>query len=953
MKIFKKQLTVILFFCSCLIVASLGVYAQGVTMKSIQPTERFVDSIPASAYETVVVDSVIAVTNTVADSASVTIDSAAAAIDEEAARIADSIRIANADPTFKEPKKYNIAGLEITGTNFLDKNIIRSLTGLKIGDKITVPGDEITKCIKSLWKQGLFGDVKMIANKIEGDNIYMTVDVVEKPRLSNITIKGLKKSEVEDLMKKLEVMKGKPLTDALKLNIRNTIVDQYEDKSYLNPTIVITEDKDKSLINSAAIIVNVDKGNKVRIDNIDFIGRKDGELTKMRKAMKGTKESSKVEINLHDGRSKKQKAKDALYTLANLNINSVKDFFLDRFRINFKGSKFNETKYEEDKQALVDYYNAIGYRDAKITSDQVINNENGNVSIKINIDEGHKYFFRNIIWKGNTKFTTEQLSRVLNIKKGDVYNASLLQRRISQDQDGGDVSSLYYDDGYLFFNINPVETLVENDSIDLEIRINEGPQATIKNVIIEGNDKTNEHVIRRELHTLPGNKFSRSELIRSQRQIAQLGYFDPQETKVEPIPNPIDGTVDIKYTVKEKSADQVELSAGYGGRQGGLIGTLGLKFNNFSLKNIFNKKAWSPLPTGDGQQLTLRIESNGKRYQNYNFSFTEPWLGGKKPNAFTVAAFRSRVQNVDPNDSKKVLGKQITNGISVSLGTRLKKPDDFFFVQAGVNYYGYQLKNFIGYYVNNTPLDSGNFNNFNFKLTLSRNSINQPTFPTSGAQVELSCQFTPPYSLFRKDNNFDGKTLAEKYKLLEYYKFKLKIDWYQKLTKSADKPLVLRVAAKFGFLGSYNKTLGVTPFERFEVGGNGIPSSVTLFGTDIIAHRGFEGAYSTTGGDPLYNKFLLELRYPFSLNPSATIFGVVFFEAANTYKSFKDYNPFKLKKSVGLGLRAILPMFGLIGIDYGIRFDNANGSPIKNSTGFFDYIGKNGNISFILGFEPE
>ena len=953
MKIFKKQLTVILFFCSCLIVASLGVYAQGVTMKSIQPTERFVDSIPASAYETVVVDSVIAVTNKVADSASVTIDSAAAAIDEEAARIADSIRIANADPTFKEPKKYNIAGLEITGTNFLDKNIIRSLTGLKIGDKITVPGDEITKCIKSLWKQGLFGDVKMIANKIEGDNIYMTVDVVEKPRLSNITIKGLKKSEVEDLMKKLEVMKGKPLTDALKLNIRNTIVDQYEDKSYLNPTIVITEDKDKSLINSAAIIVNVDKGNKVRIDNIDFIGRKDGELTKMRKAMKGTKESSKVEINLHDGRSKKQKAKDALYTLANLNINSVKDFFLDRFRINFKGSKFNETKYEEDKQALVDYYNAIGYRDAKITSDQVINNENGNVSIKIIIDEGHKYFFRNIIWKGNTKFTTEQLSRVLNIKKGDVYNASLLQRRISQDQDGGDVSSLYYDDGYLFFNINPVETLVENDSIDLEIRINEGPQATIKNVIIEGNDKTNEHVIRRELHTLPGNKFSRSELIRSQRQIAQLGYFDPQETKVEPIPNPIDGTVDIKYTVKEKSADQVELSAGYGGRQGGLIGTLGLKFNNFSLKNIVNKKAWSPLPTGDGQQLTLRIESNGKRYQNYNFSFTEPWLGGKKPNAFTVAAFRSRVQNVDPNDSKKVLGKQITNGISVSLGTRLKKPDDFFIVQAGVNYYGYQLKNFIGYYVNNTPLDSGNFNNFNFKLTLSRNSINQPTFPTSGAQVELSCQFTPPYSLFRKDNNFDGKTLAEKYKLLEYYKFKLKIDWYQKLTKSADKPLVLRVAAKFGFLGSYNKTLGVTPFERFEVGGNGIPSSVTLFGTDIIAHRGFEGAYSTTGGDPLYNKFLLELRYPFSLNPSATIFGVVFFEAANTYKSFKDYNPFKLKKSVGLGLRAILPMFGLIGIDYGIRFDNANGSPIKNSTGFFDYIGKNGNISFILGFEPE
>jgi outer membrane protein insertion porin family len=523
-----------------------------------------------------------------------------------------------------------------------------------------------------------------------------------------------------------------------------------------------------------------------------------------------------------------------------------------------------------------------------------------------------------------------------------------LQKRLTQDPDGGDISSLYYDDGYLFFSINPVETAVENDSIDLEIRINEGPQATIKNVIIEGNDKTNEHVIRRELRTFPGDKFSRSDLIRSQREIANLGFFDPQETKVEPIPNPVDGTVDIKYTVKEKSADQVELSAGWGGRQGGLIGTLGLKFNNFSLRNIFNKKAWSPLPTGDGQQLTVRVESNGKRYQNYNFSFTEPWLGGKNPNAFTIAAFRSRIQDVS---GSTVLGKQITNGLSVSIGTRLKKPDDFFIVQAAANYYGYKLDNFSNrYYVGNQPLDSGKFNNLNFKITLSRNSINQPVFPTGGAKVEASLQFTPPYSLFRKDNDFEGKTIAEKYKLIEYHKWKVAIDWYQSLGKSK---LVLRSSAKFGFLGTFNKKVGITPFERFQVGGNGIPSNVTLFGTDVIAHRGFEGDYSTSGGDPIYNKFLLELRYPFSLNPSATIYGLVFFEAANTYASFKDYNPFKLKKSVGIGVRAILPMFGLIGIDYGIRFDSANGSPIKSSNGFFDYIGKNGNISFILGFEPE
>lgn len=859
------------------------------------------------------------------------------------AQTADSVLM-----NYKEPKKFKVAAMDIVGTQFLDKSIIRSLTGIKVGESITVPGDDITKCIKNLWKQGLFGDIKVYASKVEGDSIFLTVSVLEKPRLNDITIKGIKKGDADEIKKKLEVLRGKPLTDALKTNIRNTVIDQYEDKSFLNPIIDITEKKDEGLVNSSSLLVVVDKGSKVKIDDIEFVGRVNGELSKMRKAMKDTRERSKVELRIKDGRSRKQKAKDGIYSLVNLNSNSVKSFFQERFRLTFKGSKFNERKYEADKQSLISYYNNNGYRDAKIVTDTVVNNDNGNVSIRIELNEGPRYYFRNITYKGNAKFPDETLNKVLNIKKGDVYNAELLQKRLSMDPEGGDISSLYYDDGYLFFSINPVEIAVENDSIDIEIRINEGPQATIKNIIIEGNDKTNEHVIRREIRTYPGDKFSRSDLIRSQREIANLGFFDPQETRVEPIPNPSDGTVDIKYVVKEKSADQVELSAGWGGQSGGLIGTLGLKFNNFSLRNIVNKKAWSPLPSGDGQQLTVRVESNGKRYQNYNFSFTEPWLGGKKPNAFTVAAFRSRIQDVY---DRQVLGKQITNGFSVSLGTRLKKPDDFFIIQAAANYYGYQLDNFSNrYFVNNTPLSTGKFSNLNFKLALSRNSINQPVFPTGGAKVELSLQFTPPYSLFRKDNNFEGQTIAEKYKLIEYHKWKFSVDWYQSLGKSK---FVLRAAAKFGFLGTYNKRLGITPFERFEVGGNGIPSNVTLFGTDIIAHRGYEGAYSTSGGDPVYNKFLLELRYPFSLNPSATIYGIAFFEAANTYTTFKDYNPFKLKKSVGLGVRAILPMFGLIGIDYGIRFDSANGSPLKQYNGFFDYIGKNGNISFILGFEPE
>ncbi len=849
---------------------------------------------------------------------------------------------------YKQPRKFKIASLEISGTQYLDKNIIRSLTGIKVGDQISIPGDEITKCIKNLWKQGLFGDVQIFADKFEGDNVYLTVSILEKPRLNDISVKGLKKSEADDIKKKLDLLKGKPLTEALKLNIKNTIKDQFEEKSYLHPEIDIVEKKDEGLLNSTSVIVNVDKGSKVKINSIDFIGRVNGDIIKMRKAMKTTKERTKIEIRIKDDRSVKQKVKDVLYTLANLNSNSVKDFFMERFRIRFKGSKFNEQNYEDDKQKLIDYYNNNGFRDAKIKSDTVIDDDDGNVSIKIFLDEGNKYYFRNITFKGNVKFPTETLNRVLNIKKGDVYNAELLQKRITMDPDGGDISSLYYDDGYLLFSINPLEIAAENDSIDIEIRINEGPQATIKNVIIEGNDKTNEHVIRRELRTFPGDKFSRSDLIRSQREIANLGFFDPQEKKVEPIPNQLDGTVDIKYTVKEKSADQVELSAGWGGKDGGLIGTLGLKFNNFSLRNMFKKKAWTPLPTGDGQQLSIRVESNGRRYQNYNFSFTEPWLGGKKPNAFTIAAFHSEIRDIS---SGSVLGKQITNGFSVSIGTRLKKPDDFFVVQAAANYYGYNLSTFRNrYFVNNQPLDSGNFHNLNFKITLSRNSINQPVFPTGGARIEASVQFTPPYSLFKKDNNYDGKTVAEKYKLIEYHKWKFLVDWYQSLGKTK---FVLRASAKFGFLSSYRKSTGITPFERFQVGGNGIPSNVTLFGTDIIAQRGYEGDYSSSGGDPIYNKFLLELRYPFSLNPSATIYGLVFFEAANTYASFKDYNPFKLKKSVGVGIRAILPMFGLIGIDYGIRFDSANGSPIKSSSGFFDYLGKNGNISFILGFEPD
>jgi outer membrane protein insertion porin family len=855
---------------------------------------------------------------------------------------------------YKKPKIFTIEAVEIVGTSFLDKNIIRSLSGLKIGDKISVPGDDISKAIKSLWKQGLFGDIQIQASKIIEDKIYLDIVVLEKPRLNTITIYGIKKGEKEDVAKKLDALRAKPITDALKANIKNIIADFYEEKSYLYPIIDVVEVKDSGLINSTSVIVNVDKGPKATINTVQIEGRESIDVSKIRKVMKNTRERTKIDLgyDANPQYSKKQKIKNTLYTLGNLNFSSIKDFLADRFRITFKGTKFNEEKYEQDKINLINYYNTLGFRDAKIVSDTVMDDKQGSVDIRMKIEEGKKYYFGNITFKGNSKYSDETLFKQLNIKKGDIYNLEQLQKKLNGDMENGDISSLYYDDGYLFFNISPVEVSILNDTIDIELRVNEGPQANIKNIIIEGNDKTNEHVIRRELRTIPGDKFSRSNLIRSQRELANLGFIDPQETQVVPIPNPTDGTVDIKYTVKEKSADQIELSAGWGGQQGGLIGTLGLRFNNFSLRNMFRKGTWSPLPTGDGQQFALRVETNGKRYQNYNFSFTEPWLGGKKANAFTFAAFRSRLQDVL---DKQVLGKQITNGLSVSIGTRLKKPDDYFIFQASADYYGYTLQNFGGrYFVNGVALTDGKFNNLNFKLALSRNSINNPTFPTSGSNVSMSVQFTPPYSLFRgKDVDYTEQTDAQKFKWLEYHKWRINMEWYTPISKSPTKPLVLRLAAKFGYLGAYNKSIGVTPFERFQMGGNGIPSSVTLFGTTILAQRGYEGPYSTDGGDPLFNKFLLELRYPFSLNPTATVFGVFFAEAANTYNSIKNYNPFRLKKSVGFGIRAILPMFGLIGIDYGIRFDNANGSSFTKSSGFFDYIGKNGNITFILGFEPE
>ncbi|MCC7233519.1 MAG: outer membrane protein assembly factor BamA, partial [Bacteroidia bacterium] len=639
----------------------------------------------------------------------------------------------------------------------------------------------------------------------------------------------------------------------------------------------------------------VDRKKKVRIRQIDFEGNTAISGKELRRTMKDTKRKRWWKI--------------------------------------FTSAKFLEDKYRDDKTKIIARYNDKGYRDAAIVSDSIYRTGKSGLAIKIRLNEGPKYYFRNITWVGNTKHTSQELSNILGIKKGDVFDQSALDQKLYMSQNSRDVSSLYMDDGYLFFNITPVEVMVENDSIDMEMRIYEGRQARINKVTVTGNTKTNDRVIMREIRTKPGQLFSRSDIIRSQRELAQLGYFDQEKLGVNPKPNPADGTVDIEYTVEEKPSDQFEVSGGYGANQ--LVGTVGLSFNNFSARNLFNGSAYRPLPSGDGQRLSLRAQTNGKPYQSYSASFTEPWLGGKKPNSFTVSVFRSVQTN--GRDKSDVLRQSIyITGVSLGLGQRLKKPDDFFTVYHELNYQYYVLEN----YGTSFLFSNGYSNNLSFAETISRNSIDAPIYPRSGSQVSLSLQFTPPYSLFSKT---DYKTAPDniKYKYIEYHKWKFNSLWYSRLAGN----LVLHSKIQYGFLGLYNRDIGSSPFERFYLGGDGL-SGYALDGREIIALRGYSNnsvtprlGYSTIGGT-IFDKYTLELRYPLSLNPSATIYVLGFVEGGNTWLQFKDFNPFSVKRSAGMGIRIFLPVFGLLGLDWGYGFDKIENIPDANGGQFHFSIGQ-------------
>ncbi|HLW29781.1 MAG TPA: outer membrane protein assembly factor BamA [Brumimicrobium sp.] len=776
---------------------------------------------------------------------------------------------------YTNPKEYEVGPITINGADNFDHQAIKLISGIRQGSKISIPGEEITKAIKNLWNEELFSDVQIRLEKTLGDVAYLSINLKPRPKLSRFKFVGAKKKDADKIREEIKLFSGKNITENLIFNTRAKVIGFYREKGYYNVKVDISRVNDSLMNNSEIFIINIDKGKPVRIEEINFYGAESVKPGKLRRKMKDTKQ---------------------------------KAFW--RF---FKRSKFTESAYKRDLKLMMQEFKEIGLRDAAIVKDSVYRKDDRNLIIDIHVNEGEKYYFGNITWVGNSKYTSGYLDTVLGIKYGDLYNKTLLDTRLFQSMDGRDITSLYMDRGHLFFQATPVEVSVENHHIDYEIRLIEGKEARIKDIIIKGNFKTNDYVIRREIRTRPGDLFNRNDIIRTQRELAQLGYFDEQAFEINPLPNPADGTVDIEYVVTEKSSDQIELSGGYGA--GRIIGTLGLTFNNFSIQNMFNKQAWQPLPTGDGQTFSIRAQTNGKYYQAYNLSFTEPWLGGKKPNAFSVWLNHSQFGNNFNRTSDEYRGVSIT-GAGVGLQRRKKIPDDYFSAYYEFSYNYYDVTDYGDVF----EFDNGFSNNIALQYVLSRNSIDAPIYPRSGSRISFTAKGTLPYSQFDGVSDYSVLDEQARNKYAEYFKLKLTGEWYLPLTP--DKKLILMPKIGFGFMGSYSANKGLSPFERFYLGGNALTGVQRLDGRELISLRGYEEQeISSSLGDPIITRYTLELRYPISLNPSATFFVLAFAEAGNTYTGFDNFNPFNVKRSLGGGVRVFLPMFGMLGFDYGWGFD--------------------------------
>ena len=813
------------------------------------------------------------------------------------AQSTDSIHVP--EVYYSSPKTYEIAGIVVSGIGeHYDAETLVQYSGLRVGEEIKIPGDVITKAIKKLYGYGLFSDVAIFIDRTEGNKVYLNIRLAERHKLSRINYIGLKKSEETKLKEKVNWLPGTQVTDNQISNLKRIVERYFKEKGYYNTNIKILRRDDPENENFVILDVSVERNNKIKIEDIIIAGNKEVKDGKLKRAMKKTKEKSLINL--------------------------------------FKSAKYIEDNYEEDKYNLLDKYNELGYRDAAILSDSVEQISPNRVKIHLNVEEGNKYYFNNIVWVGNTVESTENLSKILNIQKGDVYNKKYFEERLTTDEDA--VANLVYlNNGYLFYHSVPVETVVGGDSINVEIRIVEGPQATINRVNISGNDRTHEHVIRRELYTYPGELFSREDIIRSIRELSQLGHFDPEQLQQPDIlPNPETGTVDIGFKVAERANDKIEISGGWGA--GMIIGSLGLTFSNFSMRNIFNWDSYRPLPQGDGQTLSLKAQTNGKYYTSFSVSFREPWMGGKKPNSLSVSAWYSRQTGYsrsyynsyyvnsakDQYDDSQLM---TTFGITAGLGRRITWPDDFFSMYVEVSYQRYTLKNW-PYYI----MSNGNSNNLSFAMTLQRSSIDNPLYTRRGSDFSLSVSFTPPYSLF-SDENYGSANIKdrEKYRWIEFHKWKFKGRVFMPLDKN--EKFVLYTGVQYGYLGYYDKDRR-SPFEGFEMGGDGM-SGYSLYGREYIGLRGYENGSLTNAGSSflapsasdasLYTKLTMELRYPISLAQSATIYALAFLEAGNSWYEFKDFEPFNLYRSAGVGLRVFLPMFGLLGLDWGYGFDSVPG----------------------------
>ena len=791
--------------------------------------------------------------------------------------------------SYSSPRQYVLGGVNISGTKYLDHKTLIQISGLEIGKTITIPGDDLTKSIEKLWEQGLFSDIQISAEKILGNSIFLNFYLEERPRLSKFKFEGVKKSDIDAIRDKIKLVRGKIITENIISNTKNIIRDHYIEKGFLNVRVDISEKEDPDSKKHVLLIIDVNKGEKVKISEINFVGNTVFTEKKLKRFLKETKE---------------------------------KKFF----RI-FKASKFLEEAYKEDKNSIIAKYNEKGFRDAKLVSDSTWLNQEGNLSMQINLYEGSPYYFGKINWVGNNKYSNKELTNLLGIEQGDIYDNTILQTRLLGSPDSRDVHSMYLDNGYLFSQVTPVETEVRNDTIDLEVRIYEGQQARINKVSVIGNTKTNDHVIMREIRTKPGELFNRSLIIRSQRELATLNYFDPEKLDIDVSPNPENGTVDLTYVVEEKSTDQVELQGGYGANR--VIGTFRLSFNNFSARKMLSKGKgnWTPLPSGDGQRLSLSASSNGIYYQSGNISFTEPWLGGKKPNALTIGAWHSIQRSPTSTDAPvSSMPKMKITGVTVGLGKRLQWPDDFFTLHQSITLKKYNLDE----WTNLSSLGTGTAYNYSYNFSLGRNSVDQPTFPRRGSNMRLSVQLTPPYSLFDGIDDYSNIADIEKFRWVEYHKWNIGANWFSSL---ADK-LVLKTNLDYGLIGTYNSEIGLSPFERFYLGGDGL-SGYALDDREVIALRGYSnGSLSPNEGATLYNKYTMEMRYALSLNPQSPIYALAFIEAGNSWDTFKDFNPFNVKRSAGVGIRITIPMMGMMGVDWGYGFDDIIGIPDANKGQF-------------------